>query len=56
MNHPWHPAPELKKLLADGIRTDIYLARESHSVFKTIGERVVNVLISKLPHHANNED
>lgn len=41
MNHPWHPAAlELKRLLADGIRSDIYLALESHGVFKTIGERV----------------
>jgi hypothetical protein len=41
MNHPWHPAAlELKRLLADGVRSDIYLALESHGVFKTIGERV----------------
>lgn len=41
MNHPWHQAGlELKRLLAEGIRTDIYLALESHGVFKTIGERV----------------
>lgn len=38
MNHPSHPAAlELKRLLVDGIRSDIYLALESHGVFKTIG-------------------
>jgi hypothetical protein len=31
---------ELRRLVADGVRADIYLALESHGIFKTIGERV----------------
>jgi hypothetical protein len=36
-----HPAvQEFKKILTDGVQTDIYLALESHGIVKTIGERV----------------
>lgn len=38
---PGHPAvQEFKKILSDGVQTDIYLALESHGIVKTIGERV----------------
>jgi len=38
---PAHPAvQEFKKILTDGVQTDLYLAHESHGIIKTIGERV----------------
>lgn len=41
MNGPATSAVEdMKRLLSDGIYTDIYLALEAHSIFKAIGERV----------------
>jgi hypothetical protein len=40
MINPARPAvAELNRLVTDGIQTDIYLALESHGIFKTIGER-----------------
>lgn len=43
MNQPsTDPAQELKKLVSDGISTDIYLAYEAHGIFRVIGERVPN--------------
>ena len=33
------PAQELKRLVSDGISTDIYLAHEAHGIFRAIGER-----------------
>jgi len=38
---PAHPAiQEFRKILTDGVQTDIYLALESHGIIKTVGERV----------------
>jgi hypothetical protein len=54
-----HEFQELKRLLPDGISTDIYLALEAHSIFKTIGEGVRAATASTyepmLPHHTNSE-
>ena len=43
MNQPsTDPVQELKRLVSDGISTDIYLAHEAHGIFRAIGERVPN--------------
>lgn len=33
------PLVEFKRLVTDGISTDIYLAYEAHDIFRQIGER-----------------
>jgi hypothetical protein len=47
MNMPSNnPVEELKRLISDGISTDIYLALEAHGIFRTIGERAPSATAS----------
>src|SRR6266404_9411077 len=41
-----YPVQEFKRLVTDGISTDIYLAYESHGIFRTIGERAPSATAS----------
>lgn len=47
MNMPsTNPVQEFKRLVSDGISTDIYLAHEAHGIFRTIGERAPSATAS----------
>ena len=39
-NQGIEPVHEWKRLVFDGISTDIFLAHEAHGIFRTIGERL----------------
>lgn len=45
-NQRIEPVHELKRLVFDGISTDIFLAHEAHGIFRTIGERTPNATAS----------
>jgi hypothetical protein len=45
-NQGIEPVHELKRLVFDGISTDIFLAHEAHDIFRAIGERTPNAAAS----------